>query len=211
MPAEPATKRAIAFIDGQNLFYAVKYAFGFTHPNYDVSALATAVCAANGWVLQRVHFYTGIPSRLDNAFWNHFWTAKLAVMGTRGVKTYSRQLRYRNQTVQLPGGGTTTIPVGQEKGVDVRLALDIVRSAHRGEYDVALVFSQDQDLSEVADEVKVISREQNRWMKVACAYPASPTYRNARGVNGTQWVTFDRATYNACIDPNDYRPKGGTP
>ncbi len=33
MPAEPAVKRAIAFFDGQNLFYATKYAFGYSWPN----------------------------------------------------------------------------------------------------------------------------------------------------------------------------------
>lgn len=35
MPAEPPVKRAIAFFDGQNLFYAAKYAFGYSWPNYD--------------------------------------------------------------------------------------------------------------------------------------------------------------------------------
>ena len=35
MPSEPATKRAFAFFDGQNLFYAAKEAFGYPFPNYD--------------------------------------------------------------------------------------------------------------------------------------------------------------------------------
>ena len=58
MPPEPSSKRAIAFIDGQNLFYAVKHAFGYTFPNYDASALADAVCRDSGWTLSKVHFYT---------------------------------------------------------------------------------------------------------------------------------------------------------
>ncbi len=32
MPVEPILKRAIAFFDGQNLFYAAKYAFGYPWP-----------------------------------------------------------------------------------------------------------------------------------------------------------------------------------
>jgi hypothetical protein len=128
-------------------------------------------------------------------------------MGTRGVQTFSRSLRYRNQTVRLPGGGTTTILVGEEKGVDVRLALDVVRMARENRYDVALIFSQDQDLSEAAAEVKAISAQQARWIKVACAFPLSPTTENLRGINGTEWIQIDRATYDACLDPNDYRPK----
>ena len=210
MPAEPATKHAIAFIDGQNLFYAVKYAFGYTFPNYDVSALAAATCQSRGWTLSQVRFYTGIPSVQDDPFWNHFWTAKLAVMGTRNVVTFSRHLKYRNQSVRLPDGSTTTVLVGQEKGVDVRLALDVVRLAREAAYDVAVLFSQDQDLSEVADEVRAISVAQQRWIKVACAFPTSPTYQNTRGVNKTDWVRIDRALYDTCIDRTDYR-KGFRP
>ena len=152
-----------------------------------------------------VRFYTGIPAVDDDAFWNHFWIAKLAVMGTRNVVTFSRNLRYRNHTVWLPDRSSTTVLVGQEKGIDVRLALDVVRLAREGVYDVAVLLTQDQDLSEVADEVIQISIEQRRWIKVACAFPTSPASENKRGVNGTDWVPFDRALYDRCIDPTDYR------
>jgi hypothetical protein len=60
---------------------------------------------------------------------------------------------------------------------------------------VALVFSQDQDLSEAADEVKAISVQQGRSIKVACAFPLSPTTENRRGINGTEWIPIDRAAY----------------
>ncbi len=109
--------------------------------------------------------------------------------------------------MQLPRGGTTTVLVGQEKGIDIRIALDVVRMARENQFDVALIFSQDQDLSEVADEVRSISAAQNRWIKLACAFPASPTYDNTRGINKTDWVEIDRALYDACLDPNDYRAK----
>lgn len=204
---EPSIKRTIAFVDGQNLFYAAKYAFGASYPNYDPLLLARMVCNTEGWSLQTVYFYTGIPDVNDNPDWNYFWTGKLAVMGTRGIKTFSRHLSYQPRQVALPTGGTTTILVGQEKGIDIRIALDMVRLARENEYDVALLFSQDQDLSEVVDEIKQISREDDRWIKVACAFPASSAYRNYRGIHGTDWIRIDNATYYACVDPNDYRPK----
>ncbi|MCU0875365.1 MAG: NYN domain-containing protein, partial [Pirellulaceae bacterium] len=169
--------------------------------------LAAAICQSRQWHLAQVRFYTGLPSVQDDPFWNHFWTTKLAVLGTRGVFTYSRSLRYRNQTVPLPGGGVTTVLVGQEKGIDIRIALDAVRLARDSQYDVALILSQDQDLSEVADEIRSISVAQNRWIKVACAFPVSPAISNARGINRTDWIPIDRTTYDACLDPNDYRPK----
>ena len=87
----------------------------------------------------------------------------------------------------------------------MRIALDVIRLAHRREFDVALIFSQDQDLSEVADESRAISHEQGRWIKIACAFPFSPTSCNKRGINKTDWIKIDRATYDACLDPRDYR------
>jgi uncharacterized LabA/DUF88 family protein len=207
VPVEPTTKRAIAFVDGQNLFRAAKQAFGHPYPNYDILALASHLCAHQSWQLQQVRFYTGIPNPADDVFWNHFWIGKLRTMSWQKVHVFSRPLRYRNQTVKLPDGKTHTFLVGQEKGVDVRIALDVVRLAHKNAYDVALVFSQDQDLSEVADEIRQIANEQNRWIKMACAFPFSPTTHNRRGINGADWIRIDRATYEACLDTRDYRPK----
>ena len=170
MPPEPIDKRAVAFFDGQNLLHAARTAFGYTWPNYDPRALAAAVCGGRNWRLAQTRFYTGVPDAADNAFWNHFWAHKLAMLGRQGLHIYSRPLRYRNRRVLLSDGREHTFLTGEEKGIDVLIALDVIRMAHRREYDVALVFSQDQDLSEAADEIR-------------------------------------RITYDACLDPRDYRPK----
>lgn len=207
MPHEPQNIRVVAFVDGQNLFHSAREAFGHTYPNYDIAKLAKAVCAAKGWQLIESRFYTGVPDSKDNPFWHGFWSNKLLAMRRAGIAVFSRALRYRNQRVDLPNGSVHTFLVGEEKGVDVRIALDIIRMAHRGEYDAALVFSQDQDLSEAAQEIRVIAREQNRWIKVVSCYPISPTVRNRRGIDKTDWFQIDRALYDSCTDPRDYRPK----
>jgi uncharacterized LabA/DUF88 family protein len=207
MPLDPANKRAIAFVDGQNLFYSARSAFGYSFPNYDPMALARTICVRHGWNLQQVRFYTGVPDVQDDAQKNAFWSAKLLQMSRAGVQVYKRALRYRNKTVKLPDGTTHTFLVGQEKGVDVRLALDIIGAAYQQTADVLLVFSQDQDLSEVADEIRQISANQNRWLKIACAFPVSPASSNRRGINGMDWIKIDRAMYDACVDARDYRPK----
>jgi uncharacterized LabA/DUF88 family protein len=202
---EPAVKRAIAFFDGQNLFHEAREAFGYYYPNYDIQKLATSVCADQHWNLVQVRFYTGVPDPSDDPFWNSFWTAKLAAMGRQRIVVYSRALRYRNKVVKLPGGATYSFLHGEEKGIDVRIALDIIGMAVRNKYDVAVVFSQDQDLSEVANEIRVIARQQGRWIRIACPYPISPTATDRRGIDGSQWIQIDRKTYDACIDPKDYR------
>ena len=210
MLAEPAVKRAVVFVDGQNLYHAARQAFGYTYPNYDVHALAATLCQSHAWTLAQVRFYTGVPDPADDARWHAFWVAKLAQMGRQGVHVFSRPLRYRNKRFLLPDGSEHTYLSGEEKGIDVRVALDIIRLAHRGLFDVALILSQDQDLSEVAAEMREIAREPSRWIKVASAFPWSPTSRNARGINKTDWIRIDRASYDECLDRRDYRAKLST-
>jgi uncharacterized LabA/DUF88 family protein len=207
MSQEPTTKRAVAYIDGQNLFHAAKEAFGYSFPNYDVRALSVSVCGSNDWKLSQVRFYTGIPDSADDPAKNHFWTSKLAVMGRQGVQVFSRSLRYRNRVFRLPDGSKHSFLAGEEKGIDVRIALDVIRLARQRSYDVAIIFSQDQDLSEVAEEIRIVATEQARWIKVVSAFPSSPTSANRRGVNKTDWIRIDRATYDSCLDKRYYRVK----
>src|SRR5690242_18467278 len=200
MPSQPPFKRAVAFVDGQNLFHGAKQAFGYTFPNYDPLRLTLAICERLQWKCTGVRFYTGIPDAADSPHWNHFWTAKGAQMGRDGVAVFTRPLVYRNVKVRLPDGSTHAFLTGQEKGIDVRLALDVISLAHRREYDVALLFCRDGDLSEVADEIRLLSQDQNRWIKIASAYPYSPAVRNYRGIDKTDWIRIDRALYDSCID-----------
>lgn len=204
---EPSNKRAIVYVDGQNLFNSAKEAFGYTFPNYDIKKLSTTICQMNSWDLTNIRFYTGLPDNSVDYNRYHFWVAKLAAMGTRGIETFSRPLKYSNQKIVLPDGSTTTTLVGREKGIDIRIALDIVSGALNDEYDVAIIFSQDQDLTEAVDEVKLIADKYSKWLKVACAFPISPTLRNKRGINRTDWIKIDKTTYDNCIDSHDYRKK----
>lgn len=128
-------------------------------------------------------------------------------MGREGVYICTRRLMYRNKSFSLPDGTQHTFLDGDEKSIDMRIAIDMIRMAHRGDYDVAIVFSQDQDLSEASDEVRAISIEQDRWIKCHSAFPVSPTVPKARGINRTEWFRIEKAVYDACIDTRDYRPK----
>jgi uncharacterized LabA/DUF88 family protein len=207
LSAESQAKRVYAFFDGQNLFNAAKEAFGYDWPNYDPLKLATAICRIQGWKLERIHFYTGIPEQADPR--HSFWNKKLQIMGTRGVQIFTRPLRYREKFTYSKDSAYTMGRVPTEKGIDVRLALDVVRFAHEDLYDVALIFSQDQDLSEAVDELKRISLQTGRSITVASAFPVGPTTRNNWGLLRSRHIRIDKSLYDACLDPTDYRaPRG---
>jgi uncharacterized LabA/DUF88 family protein len=184
----PVNPQAIAFFDGQNIYRAVLKRFGCTHPDYDPKALAQEICTAKGWVLKETRFYTGVPLITDDPSWHHFWRAKLLQMQLDLIYVFSKPLRG-----------------GREKGIDVRIAIDIVKMARRRLYDVALIFSEDQDFAEVAEEIRAIAQEQARWIKAASAFPC-PVGVSVRGIDKTDWIKIDKPTYDLCIDPKDYRP-----
>ena len=208
MSRAPRFPRAISFVDGQNLFHAAREQFGRAWPDYDVLALSRAVCRGRGWDLQQVHFYTGIPERRFDPRWNGFWVAKLGVMGNAGVRVHSRHLRHRVVRWEGPDGERRSIVIHEEKGIDLRIAIDVIRHAFRRAYDVALLFSQDQDFVEVAREIRDIAHEQRRWIKIASAFPHGTRGTNApSGIDGTDWIPIDRDTYESCLDPRDYRPR----
>lgn len=213
-------KEAIIFIDGQNLFKAVEECFGYTYPNYDVEALSQLVCFRNDWTLKRVHFYTGIPSIKEDSSWNNFWANKLASMGQRGIKVFKRELRYRENTIECPNGaefifeekkvqcphsGKFKFRIPKEKGIDIRLAIDVLRSVLNNESDVIIIFSQDQDLTEVVMEIKKIAASQKRWLTIISAFPVATHSTNNRGINDTDWFKLHKVDYDSCIDPRDYR------
>ena len=111
MPAEPHLKRAVSFIDGQNLFRHAKDAFGHYHPNYAPQRLSGAVCRAHGWINQGVRFYTGVPSSERQPMWHGYWSRRLTAMRRAGIVVTSRPLRYRVERVLLEDGSSHEIPV----------------------------------------------------------------------------------------------------
>lgn len=183
--------------------------------------------------LPRCGFTPDCRDRVEDPFWHHFWSAKKTAMIRQGVYVFTRPLRYRDKSMlldksvtfrlpdgqylskrtrlfdldgrEIPSGTELSVRVGEEKGIDIRIALDVISLARDSRYDVALIFSQDQDLSEAVDEVIALAKSQSREIKVASAYPDGTS--NNRGINKTDWIRIDRATYDKCIDPRDYRLK----
>jgi hypothetical protein len=111
---EPATKRAVSFFDGQNLFRRAKQAFEYFHPNFDPRKLADAVCQANGWERRGVRFYTGTPSQAEDPMWNAYWANRLRSMSRSEILVTSRPLMYQEIEIPTEDGGTAIELVAHE-------------------------------------------------------------------------------------------------
>lgn len=198
MTSNPNALRAIVFIDGQNLYGLAKAAWGnyghpYNLPCYDARLLAeNLVGRAEGRRLSEVRFYTGVMSEAQSPFWAKFWRNKIYAMRQQGVYVYEGR-----------------IVGGQEKGVDVSIATDLLWLIYKRLLDVAIIVSQDSDFVSAVQVGKRLANDQGRHVRFESAYPEVPAradkpYRS-RGVDGTNWVVIDKATYDACLDPADYR------
>ncbi|MQY80699.1 MAG: NYN domain-containing protein [Dehalococcoidia bacterium] len=189
----------IVFFDGQHLYRSAKDAWrplpavgpsNYSWPSYDVEKLAdTLVSRDSQRILKQIRFYTGVPDNNSNPPWHGFWTNKLRYLKSRGVETYRGYIN----------------PAGHEKGVDVRIAIDLVQLTYEQEYDVAMIISQDWDFGPAVRLCKEIARDQGRQLIFESCFPVGPGRTSTRGIPGTNWVQIDQATYDACFDPRDYR------
>ena len=180
--------RTIVLIDGQNLFHLAKTAWGpnppYDWPSYDVGKLAQALVGRlPGRTLEEVRFYTGVPSPQSSQFWHDFWTHKLRYLQRRGIQVYRGRVNS-----------------GGEKGVDVSLALDLVRATYEQRYDAAIIVSQDADFAPAVDLSREIAASQGRILDFESAFPFSAGRVNPTGVPRTNWVRIDKALYDTCLD-----------
>ena len=192
--------RAIALIDGQNLYHLARRVWTsgasspYTWPSYDVERLAhVLVSGTPGRTLAGIRFYTGVPDPAagrSQRFWHGFWSNKIRYLRSRGTYVYRGRVNAG----------------GQEKGVDVSLALDLVRATYERQYEAAIIVSQDWDFGPAVRLAKEIARAQNRRLAFESSFPVGPRSRSRRGVPGTIWTPIDQATYDGCRDPRDYRP-----
>ncbi len=228
-----AKPRAYVFFDGQNLFHDAEREFDVPHPDFDPFKLANLVCAQRGWDLRHIRFYTGVPSEQQNRRWSVFWANKGAAMKRLGVEVVTRKLNYKTISIKLydqvkiylpdgseypgrlhfdnlaeaPDGVILETTTFTEKGIDVRLAVDMIRFFREDQYDVALVFSRDKDLAEAVDEVKRLANDPKNPKKatLASAFPSKDG--TGTGVPGTIPLPISQSDYDACRDPRNYFPR----
>ena len=147
------------------------------------------VSMKTGRTIEEVRFYTGIPNPASRRTLSTFWENKLKHLQSQGVQVYRGRVNSG----------------GQEKGVDVSIALDLARATYEQRFDLAIIVSQDSDFGPAVHFAKQIASEQGRTLEFESAFPFKLGLVSRRGVPGTMWVPIDQATYDACHDPTDYR------
>ena len=189
--------RTIVFIDGQNLYRSAMEKWHkkgkdevYTWPSYDVQKIALALVSRKGnRSLNQIRFYSGVPRSDQDAFWHSFWTNKIRHLLNQGIYVYKGRLNSS----------------GQEKGVDVSIATDLVWCTYENKYDLAIIVSQDADFGPAVQLSKEIAKQHGNHILFESAYIPRPG-KSKRGIPGTEWFCIDKKLYDSCHDPADYRP-----
>src|SRR3989344_7923867 len=159
-------KRVFVFIDGSNLYYRLKGISSFytkeTNQEYSLSRFDFKEFCK--WLvgdndLQEIHYYIGQIKR-PNPQSKNSQKQKVEQM-------YSSQQRLagylQSQGIVMKFGKLMRDPsrpdVYHEKGVDVQIAVEMIRFARQDKYDVAYLVSSDTDLVPAVQEVKDFGKE----------------------------------------------------
>ena len=178
--ADSVTRVAV-FIDYQNLYHGARRTFGRLPSDsprlghIDPGTLARLLVGLGhivdpGRVLRTTSVYRGEPGhkshlKLRSAFARQ--TRRWRADSSLTVKTIP--LRYRR--VNQPGGPMWR---AEEKGIDVLLAVDVVRGAYMDEFDTAVVASADTDLVPALEEALRAGKrvETASWSRSAESFTA---------------------------------------
>lgn len=185
----------IVFFDGQNIYRAALTSwrtadgdtYKYTFPSYDVEKLATTLASKTaGRVIIQIRFYTGVPTSSQNYHWHCFWVEKLKYLESQGIEVFKGKINAHDQ----------------EKGVDVKIAIDLIRLTYERQYEAAIILSQDRDFEPAIHLAKELAKDQNRQLVFESHFIIGDS---DRGIPGTSWKPIDKTTYDACYDPRDYR------
>ena len=147
-------KRAIAYIDSHNLYRGTVS----KEPSLkwlDLFRFCDALLGRHG-ALAAVKYYTArvidFPNDPQQSQRQDIYLQALAATGR--IEIVEGRFARRKKRVLLRSGLTETGRVYEEKGTDVNLAADLVHDAHKRDAEVALIVSNDSDLSRAIDHAR---------------------------------------------------------
>ena len=204
--------RVGVFIDGQNITIGARYAFG--HGNMHPLLLARELAGADDLV--EVRYATGIPTadndrkRFDAARRRHDLMVATDVVVLEKPLRYRWEWSIRDRKLGKPEdhkGEVAKARVkaryrGQEKGIDVWLALDALVMCTRADLDCVIVATADSDLDLVPDYLRMVPGNESTKVIQARIIDDHHTLRQSPAWDETRAI--DRQVFEHARDDFDY-------
>jgi uncharacterized LabA/DUF88 family protein len=140
----PKTQRIKIFIDGSNFYYSCKNIGILTYPNFDFEEFVNSLVNQD-MLVEKTYYVGAIRPQQDDK---------------KSTKLMSKQMKFfsylkSNGWIITKGYMLKTNNKYHEKGVDVKLALDLVLGAVDDTYDKAILISSDTDLIPAIEQVQL--------------------------------------------------------
>ncbi|MDO8668117.1 MAG: NYN domain-containing protein [bacterium] len=147
-------KRAIVFIDGSNFYYRLKHIIkrGLNNASLlDFNYQKFCFWLCKDFEVVEMRYYIGVVRRKNN--------------DQKSEKLYNDQQRLfrklQKHNVKIVLGMLIQHPdkTYHEKGVDVRLAVEMIKLAREDKYDTAFLISSDTDLVPAVEEILLLGKK----------------------------------------------------
>lgn len=194
------TLRVMAFFDGQNVLRSANDAFGWNKKQWDYDPrklfeiAKTSIEKDAGQIdAGEIRFYTGVPTHERDKLGRNYWERLFTRFRNDKIVVTSRNLKYNE------------VGVAREKGIDLRIGLDLLRKVVDADCDVVVLFSQDTDLREAVIEAKImLAREKqltgkSRFVSFFCVFPATVDDTTYHGIPGMTWVPLYPEDFRAAV------------
>lgn len=156
--------RVMVFIDGANLYGAIKEAYGIA-TNVKVDKFARMV--TDGRELVRTYYYNSpAPPTANQIQSQKYWDSLGWIDGLR-----PRQGRIMRKTINTKCPKChqdITLNSYIQKGVDTRIVVDMISLAQQDAYDVAVLVSGDSDLTETVEWIREHTKKKVENACVPC-------------------------------------------
>ncbi|MBE0415358.1 MAG: NYN domain-containing protein [Dehalococcoidia bacterium] len=158
-----AEERVMVFIDGGNLYSAVKDGLHL-QKSVNIESLVRKLVARRSLV--RAYYYT-TPSPFPDSPKGKGHQRFLDKLGwIENLQVRRGRIVPRSHNIKCPKcKALFDYEIRIQKGVDTRIAVDMVTLAQRNEYDIAILVSGDSDLAEA---VEYIREHTNKKVENAC-------------------------------------------
>jgi uncharacterized LabA/DUF88 family protein len=158
-------KKSFVFIDGSNLYHRIKSVAehflretGQKYGTVDFDFRGFCNSFKGDTDLQEIHYYVGQVTRLRNGASEDVEKSEQMYAAQQRLAGYLQK-----ENIPIHYGKLLREPnpsgIYHEKGVDVRIAVEMIRFARQAKYDVAYLLSSDSDLISAVQEVKSFERE----------------------------------------------------
>ncbi len=195
-------ERVAIFIDGGNFYHGIREEFeikaetAINVPAVDFKKFSNFLCGNR--TLSRIYYYNAPLNQNDKDKESYkaqqrFFNSLQFVPNLVFVKG-----RLEKRTVRVEQKGIGKLFVKEsvtfyvEKGVDVNIAVDMLKTAFRNEYDTAILVSGDGDFASVVTEVK------NLGKRVECVYVSKRKCYHLRQVSD-RFVTLTKDNLDPCL------------